>query len=71
MRRRPGPLIALGRIEAFDIIGQLPIRFIAPRQVRPRSRPGLALATLSSYRPGSLYGQSGWIDLVHTLVHTS
>ena len=28
-----GPLIALGRIDAFDFIGQLPIRFTTPRQV--------------------------------------
>jgi len=28
-----GPLIALGRVEALDIVGRLPIKFIAPAQV--------------------------------------
>lgn len=28
-----GPLIALGRVHALDVVGQLPVRFVAPRQV--------------------------------------
>lgn len=28
-----GPLIALGRVDAFEIVGQLPIKFLTPEQV--------------------------------------
>ena len=28
-----GPLIALGRVEALEIISRLPLRFLAPTQV--------------------------------------
>jgi len=35
-----GPLIALGRISAFDIIERLPIHFIAPRQVAEEIEAG-------------------------------
>lgn len=38
-----GPLIALGRIDAFDFIGQLPIRFTTPRQVSDEIEVGSRL----------------------------
>lgn len=38
-----GPLIALGRIDAFDLIGQLPIRFSTPRQVADEIEAGARL----------------------------
>lgn len=38
-----GPLIALGKIDAFDIIKQLPIRFSTPRQVAGEIEAGARL----------------------------
>ena len=38
-----GPLIALGKIGAFDLINQLPIRFSTPRQVADEIEAGARL----------------------------
>ncbi len=38
-----GPLIALGKIEAFDLVQQLPIRFSTPRQVAGEIETGARL----------------------------
>lgn len=38
-----GPLIALGRIDAFEVVGQLPIKFIAPSQVAAEIETGSRL----------------------------
>lgn len=38
-----GPLIALGRVDALGIIGQLPIKFIAPLQVADEIAAGALL----------------------------
>ena len=38
-----GPLIALGKIEAFDLIRQLPLRFSIPRQVAEEIAAGARL----------------------------
>jgi predicted nucleic acid-binding protein len=35
-----GPLIALGRIGAFEVIARLPLRFVAPRQVAEEIEAG-------------------------------
>ncbi|HEX7508453.1 MAG TPA: hypothetical protein VF550_16880 [Polyangia bacterium] len=36
-----GPLIALGRIEAFDLIGRLPLAFIIPKAVADEIATGV------------------------------
>jgi predicted nucleic acid-binding protein len=38
-----GPIIALGRVEALEIVGQLPIKFIAPVQVADEIAAGAKL----------------------------
>lgn len=38
-----GPLIALARIEALDVAGRLPYRFICPQEVRDELNRGLEL----------------------------
>jgi uncharacterized protein len=38
-----GPLIALGKVDAFDLIHQLPIRFFTPRQVADEMEVGARL----------------------------
>jgi len=35
-----GPLIALGRIDAFDLIGRLPLVFIIPKEVADEIETG-------------------------------
>ena len=35
-----GPLIALGRVDAFDIIGRLPVIFIVPKEVADEIEAG-------------------------------
>lgn len=50
-----GPLIALGRIDAFEVVGQLPIKFIAPPQVAGEIEAGSRL--------GHPFTMPGWIDV--------
>lgn len=38
-----GPLIALARMDALDVPGQLPYEFICPRQVREELDDGASL----------------------------
>jgi predicted nucleic acid-binding protein len=38
-----GPLIALGRVDAFEIVHRLPIKFIAPSQVAEEIEAGVRL----------------------------
>jgi predicted nucleic acid-binding protein len=38
-----GPLIALARAEALDLIGRLPFRFVAPQEVRNELAEGMAV----------------------------
>ena len=35
-----GPLVALGKIGAFDVVGRLPLRFVTPRQVADEIEAG-------------------------------
>jgi hypothetical protein len=49
-----GPLVALGRVQAFDIIGALPIKFITPTEVAEEIAAGVRLGhvTPSTCPPG-------------------
>jgi hypothetical protein len=38
-----GPLLALGRVQAFDIIGGLPLKFVAPAEVAEEIAAGVRL----------------------------
>ncbi len=51
-----GPLVALGRIGALDIIGRLPIEFMAPRQVADEIEEGV--------RRGHPVGMPLWVKVV-------
>lgn len=46
-----GPLVALGRVDAFDVIGQLPIEVFAPSQVADEIAAGLRLGHPVSVPP--------------------
>jgi predicted nucleic acid-binding protein len=51
-----GPIIALGRVDALDIIGQLPIKFVAPTQVADEIAAGARLGHPVTMPP--------WIEVV-------
>jgi predicted nucleic acid-binding protein len=51
-----GPLIALGRVKAFEIVGQLPFKFIAPVQVADEIATGARL--------GHSVRMPDWVEVV-------
>jgi predicted nucleic acid-binding protein len=50
-----GPLIALGRVDALEIVGKLPIKFVAPSQVAGEIEAGSRL--------GHPVTMPGWVDV--------
>jgi predicted nucleic acid-binding protein len=50
-----GPLIALGRVDALDLIGKLPIKFIAPTEVAGEIQAGSRL--------GHPVTMPAWVDV--------
>jgi hypothetical protein len=48
-----GPLIALARAEALDIVGRLPIEFVCPAEVRQELDEGAASGHLPFMPTGS------------------
>ena len=46
-----GPLILLGKIDALDIVGKLPIRFVSPPAVREELDSGVAAGHLAINPP--------------------
>ena len=51
-----GPLIALGRVKAFEIVGQLPFKFIVPAQVADEIATGARL--------GHPVTMPAWVEVV-------
>jgi predicted nucleic acid-binding protein len=55
-----GPLITLSRVEALELVGQLPYHFLCPQEVRAELDAGEA--------PGHARIDPGWLS-VHPAVH--
>ena len=51
-----GPLVALGRVQAFDVISALPIKFITPAEVADEIAAGVRL--------GHAVELPAWVDVV-------